>query len=142
MKRVAFLLIFIVIFCSGFSQQLNIPMDMTAADSFYTWSNFRANGTVLVTMNYTGVSTDSIEANFYYMLKDRYTDEYIPIQIELTAESYLPITLSTTNMIIANGDTTNMEGFKINNFLGDRLGIKLTKHDAVATDTVKIMVRK
>lgn len=140
MKKAVLLLLMI---CSlpVFSQEKSHNLgDITGTDSVYIWSPFRANGTVFAFFDFTNFSTDSVELDLYYVIKNEANElKYIPIEA-----GFSPLTLvKATYQTIANGDTTHMVGVKItDSFFGDRFAYKLTPHDAASTDILKVYIRK
>jgi len=140
MKRVVFLLL---ILCSLpiFSQERSHNMGSIAGtDSTYFWSPFRSNGTVFVVFDFTDFTTDSVELDLYYVLKNKDGEiKLIPIEA-----GFSPLTMvKATHQTIANGDTSHMAGVKItDSFFGDQFAYKVTPHDATSTDILKVYIRK
>ena len=152
MKKVAIITILVLFAVSGFSQtgnQWNIVMDQTAADSMYVWKPMKTDGYMQLQFDVTSFGVaDSVTVDVYYLFKDRFTDEYVPVQIELGVTDALPLTISRKPYVgngalaIMNGDSTYAKSVKIENFLGDALGILVTKTTAEAGDTLKVRLRK
>jgi hypothetical protein len=152
MKKVAIITILVLFAVSGFGQtgnQWNIVIDQVATDSMYVWKPMKTDGYMQLQFDVTSFGvTDSVVVDVYYLFKDRFTDEYVPVQIELGVTDVLPLTISRKPyagngaLAIMNGDSTYAKSVKIENFLGDALGILVTKTTAEAGDTLKVRLRK
>jgi len=148
MKKVAIITILVLSFATAFGQtgnQWDIIVDQTGSDSMYIWAPMKTDGYMQLQFDITSFGiADSVEIDLYYMFRDKTTREYIPTQIELGLTDVLPFTMSrkpysgNTSMVISNVDTSYTKSVKVENFLGDGLGIKITKTTAEAGDTLKV----
>lgn len=153
MKKVAFLLLLLLLLIPliASAQQREFTCGITGTDTMYIWNPFKAKGTTLIQFDFTSFgATDSCQVDLYYLLKDEDSGQYIPLQIEVDASiDEIPLWLSkniAAYQKTANGvnvaDTTNSVAVKINDFIGEALGIKVIKYSAEADDTIKVRPRR